>query len=153
MTNKQGSILISEDEVDINNLLSLILQTEDFTVFQAFDGQAALDLFTAHQDEIELIVTDLGLPKLGGVELIEARGDVGGLMLGHEFRHGGRVEFAARHAKLIGELVGRGEDIVRNRDGGFHTSIRPRYDPHRKRSSSGVLRSAAFSSHPAPLSR
>ncbi len=70
MDNRQRGILVSEDEVDINNLLSLILQAEDFTVYQAFDGQAALDLFTKHQGEIDLIVTDLGLPKLGGVELI-----------------------------------------------------------------------------------
>ncbi len=70
MDNRQRGILVSEDEVDINNLLSLILQTENFAVYQAFDGQAALDLFTEHQGEIDLIVTDLGLPKLGGVELI-----------------------------------------------------------------------------------
>jgi DNA-binding response OmpR family regulator len=70
MADKQLSILISEDEVDINSLLALILQAENFNVYQAFDGMAALETFTAHQDEIDLLVTDLGLPKLGGVELI-----------------------------------------------------------------------------------
>jgi DNA-binding response OmpR family regulator len=65
------TILISEDEFDINNLLSIILQSEGFNTLQAFDGQSALETFTAHRDEIDLLVTDLGLPKLGGVELIE----------------------------------------------------------------------------------
>jgi two-component system cell cycle sensor histidine kinase/response regulator CckA len=71
MGKKQPVVLISEDEIDINNLLTVILQAENFTVLQAFDGQAALDTFTTHADEIDLLVTDLGLPKMGGVELIE----------------------------------------------------------------------------------
>ncbi len=70
MADKIPAILISEDEVDINNLLCLILESEQFKVFQAFDGIAALEMFTAHKDEIDLVVTDLGLPRLGGVELI-----------------------------------------------------------------------------------
>ncbi|MEK7249932.1 MAG: response regulator [Bacteroidota bacterium] len=71
MAEKKPTILISEDEADINNLLTLILQSENFHVLQAFDGLSALETFTAHQDEIDLLVTDLGLPKIGGVELIE----------------------------------------------------------------------------------
>ncbi len=70
MADRQLTILISEDEADINGLLALILQAENFNVYQAFDGMAALETFIAHQDEIDLLVTDLGLPKLGGVELI-----------------------------------------------------------------------------------
>ncbi len=71
MAIKKPLVLISEDEVDINNLLTVILQAENFSVLQAFDGQSALETFAAHADEIDLVVTDLGLPKLGGVELIE----------------------------------------------------------------------------------
>lgn len=71
MSDKQQTILIAEDEVDINNLLKLVLQMEDFNVLQAFDGQEAFDTFVAHQHEVDVLVTDLGLPKMGGVELIE----------------------------------------------------------------------------------
>ncbi|MBX2989999.1 MAG: response regulator [Bacteroidetes bacterium] len=71
MEDKQLTILISEDEVDINNLLTLVLQLENFNVLQAFDGLTAYETFLAHKDEIDLVVTDLGLPKMGGVELIE----------------------------------------------------------------------------------
>ncbi|MDL1892302.1 response regulator [Sphingobacteriales bacterium CHB3] len=71
MEDKQLTILISEDEVDINNLLTLVLQLENFTVLQAFDGLTAYETFLAHKDEVDLMVTDLGLPKMGGVELIE----------------------------------------------------------------------------------
>jgi DNA-binding response OmpR family regulator len=71
MAENNPTILISEDEADINNLLTIVLQAENFNVLQAFDGLAALETFTTHVDEIDLLVTDLGLPKLGGVELIE----------------------------------------------------------------------------------
>ena len=71
MAERVPTVLISEDEVDINNLLALILQSENFNVLQAFDGMSALETFTAHQDEVDLLVTDLGLPLLGGIELIK----------------------------------------------------------------------------------
>lgn len=71
MEGERKTILISEDEVDINNLLTLVLQMENFNVLQAFDGLSALEMFARQQDEIDLVVTDLGLPKMGGLELIE----------------------------------------------------------------------------------
>ena len=37
----------------------------------AADGQQALELVREHRQEIGLLVTDLGLPKLGGLELIQ----------------------------------------------------------------------------------
>ena len=71
MTNNRPLVLVSEDEIDINNLLTLVLEAENFSVLQAFDGDDAWQKFSTHADEIDLLVTDLGLPKLGGVELIE----------------------------------------------------------------------------------
>lgn len=64
-------VLIAEDQTEIRELLTIIFQMEGFTVFQGEDGQAALELLEQHQEEILLLVTDLGLPRLGGVELIE----------------------------------------------------------------------------------
>ncbi|MBI4535453.1 MAG: response regulator, partial [Ignavibacteriae bacterium] len=64
-------VLIVEDEKDIRMLLAFMFEGEKFRVFQATDGQSAMDLFTAEMERIDLLVTDLGLPKLGGVELIQ----------------------------------------------------------------------------------
>ena len=66
-----AGILISEDDEEIRKLLSLVFQLELFTVFEAENGAEALSLFQNHPGEIQLIVTDLGLPELGGVELIQ----------------------------------------------------------------------------------
>jgi DNA-binding response OmpR family regulator len=71
---KRQTVLVTEDEDEIRELLSLLFKTEGYTVLQAADGQTALDLIRANKDSIILLVTDLGLPKLGGFELIkEAR--------------------------------------------------------------------------------
>jgi DNA-binding response OmpR family regulator len=69
MESRKG-ILIAEDEHTIRNLLKTLFELDRFTVYQAADGLAALELFKAHADDIALLITDLGLPKLGGVELI-----------------------------------------------------------------------------------
>lgn len=64
-------VLIAEDQAEIRELLAIIFEMEGFTVIQGEDGQAALDLFEQNKDDIILLVTDLGLPRLGGVELIQ----------------------------------------------------------------------------------
>lgn len=71
MAEGQVGILVAEDETDICNLLAMILRAEGFLVFEARDGLEAFEIFKAHADEIALLITDLGLPGLGGVELIE----------------------------------------------------------------------------------
>ncbi len=68
---QKPGVLLAEDQNEIRQLLTILFQMEGFRVFEGEDGQAALDLMTAHKDEIVLLVTDLGLPKLEGVKLIE----------------------------------------------------------------------------------
>lgn len=68
--NSRPTILIVEDDSEIRTLLALVFQIENFTVLQAVDGEEALRLFREHQEKLVLMITDLGLPKLGGVELI-----------------------------------------------------------------------------------
>ncbi len=66
----ERGILIVEDDAEIRILLSEVFRMEKFDVYQASDGEEAFQIFAAHEDKIALMITDLGLPKLGGVELI-----------------------------------------------------------------------------------
>ena len=70
-TSKTG-ILIVEDDLDIRILLAEVFRIDNFQVYQAQDGQEAVRIFQENQDKIAIMVTDLGLPNLGGVELISA---------------------------------------------------------------------------------
>ncbi len=65
-----GAVLIVEDEPELRSLLAMLLEAEELQVFQARDGQSAMDTLREHSDAIGLIITDLGLPLLGGVDLI-----------------------------------------------------------------------------------
>ena len=64
------SVLIVEDEQEVRSLLAMVFEMEGFTVFQANDAEQALELFQTRSGDIDAIITDLGLPGLGGIEMI-----------------------------------------------------------------------------------
>jgi len=67
---RDGSVLIVEDEQELRSLFALLLEMEGFTVYQANDGKQGLEVLKAHAGDIGLLITDLNLPKLAGVDLI-----------------------------------------------------------------------------------
>ena len=60
-----ATILVVEDEVDINNLIRSHLEAEGHTVHQAFDGLAGLAL--VGQTTPDLLILDWMLPRLDGL--------------------------------------------------------------------------------------
>ncbi len=60
-----AAILVVEDEVDLCNLISTKLEAEGYSVFQAFDGPAALRLVEAYRPH--LVILDWMLPGLDGL--------------------------------------------------------------------------------------
>jgi DNA-binding response OmpR family regulator len=61
-------ILIIEDEAMVNYFLETRLRREGFNVEIAFDGQGALQKI--HQNRYDLILTDMMIPNIAGMELI-----------------------------------------------------------------------------------
>ena len=64
-------LLIAEDEDELRILLATVLEAEGFKVFQAEDGLEGIELIKKHIDEIDIVLSDLGLPKLSGLDLIQ----------------------------------------------------------------------------------
>ncbi|WP_300948717.1 response regulator [uncultured Helicobacter sp.] len=64
------TILYVEDDIDTANLTSMVLEDYVGRLFVAKNGQEALDLFKRHK--IDLILTDILMPKMNGIELINA---------------------------------------------------------------------------------
>src|SRR6478672_9402711 len=62
-------ILVVEDEKRIADFLSRGLESAGYAVDHAPDGQTALDL--VHNTEYDLIVLDLGLPDIDGLEVLQ----------------------------------------------------------------------------------
>jgi len=109
----QRGVLIVEDEEELRSLFVLVLEMEDFLLFQAEDGQSALDMLTAHKGEIDVMITDLGMPNIGGVELIT------------------RARSIKPALKIIGTSGLSGRDIEENvRSAGADAFIAKPFSPH-----------------------
>ena len=129
MSNGSARILLVDDEQSIQTLLSYPLRKDGYHVTSAQDGSEALQRFT--EARFDLVILDLMLPKLDGVEvcrrlrsrsqvpiiMLTAKGSetdkVAGLEVGaddyitkpfsmREFRS--RVKAALRRSRMVGEL-------------------------------------------------
>lgn len=67
-------ILLVEDEPAVRALAERVLQRQGYNVVAAHDGQHALELAAAMPGVVDLLVTDVVMPRLGGVELAERLG-------------------------------------------------------------------------------
>jgi two-component system CheB/CheR fusion protein len=64
-------ILLAEDEDAVRRLARNILQKSGYTVLDAPHGRAALSLCQAHDGPIDLLITDVVMPGMGGRELAD----------------------------------------------------------------------------------
>lgn len=62
-------ILVADDEVMIRNLVTILMQTEGYFVLAAADGHEGLELSRKYPGTIELVITDMQMPKLNGADL------------------------------------------------------------------------------------
>lgn len=67
---KSAGILIVEDEAKMRRLLELNLGDDGFAVFSAEDAETGLNLL--RDNPIDLVVTDLKLPGMNGLEFLQA---------------------------------------------------------------------------------
>jgi len=63
-----GTILLAEDEEILRELTVEALEPAGFRVITADDGLRALELFEALATEISIVVLDLNMPRMGGLE-------------------------------------------------------------------------------------
>ena len=64
----KNSVIIIEDDKKINDLICNLLKN-DYVIYQAFDGKEGLSLIFANS--IDVVILDLGLPDMDGMEVIE----------------------------------------------------------------------------------
>ncbi|ATX81083.1 PAS domain S-box-containing protein [Mariprofundus ferrinatatus] len=63
-------ILLVDDEKNILETSKEVLESIGYRVLVASDGSEAVDVFKANKDEVSIVVTDIMMPKLGGVEAV-----------------------------------------------------------------------------------
>ena len=106
------TILFVEDEQSVRELVREYLSARGYSVLEASDGIQALDIAAAHPGAIQLLITDVVMPRLSGRELAgqiaAARRDlkvlyISGYTDDSIFRHGvleGGVEFLQKPFNL-----------------------------------------------------
>ena len=68
----QGRILVVDDEEAVRDVTADLLRELGYDVATAIDGQDAVEYYTRHAAEIDLILVDLVMPRMGGRECFRA---------------------------------------------------------------------------------
>jgi two-component system, cell cycle sensor histidine kinase and response regulator CckA len=66
----QGTFLIVEDEQLMLRLMEKILRNQGYQVLTAADGEEAIRLYRNHKQEIDVVLLDMGLPKMTGWDVL-----------------------------------------------------------------------------------
>jgi two-component system, cell cycle sensor histidine kinase and response regulator CckA len=65
------TILVVEDEVNLRRLARQYLEKQGYTVLEAVDGSAAINISSSYPGPIHLLLTDVIMPGMNGKELAE----------------------------------------------------------------------------------
>ncbi len=65
------SIIVVDDDAAVRRIASRILIEEGFPVLEASDGDEAIQLAEQLGHDVGLVVTDIVMPRLNGIELLE----------------------------------------------------------------------------------
>jgi two-component system, chemotaxis family, chemotaxis protein CheY len=64
------SILIIDDSESIRELVSITLESSGYQVFKGVNGRDGLNFLDGR--EVDLVITDLNMPEIDGIEVIKA---------------------------------------------------------------------------------
>ena len=66
-----GTILLVEDEAPVRMFTARALRNKGYTVIEARSGEMALELLSEARDSIDLVITDVMMPRMDGPTLID----------------------------------------------------------------------------------
>ena len=90
----EGTVLLAEDDRSVRRLVVTELTRRGFTVLEADDGASALEVFLREKDRVDVLVTDVVMPRMNGAALAKAVGDI---------RPGMKILFISGHPERAGE--------------------------------------------------
>jgi len=68
---KNTSVLYCEDDIELRNITAEVLKQFVKELYLADNGLQGLELFKTHQEEIEIIITDINMPEMDGLEMVK----------------------------------------------------------------------------------
>ncbi|MGB2867713.1 MAG: response regulator [Bacteroidota bacterium] len=70
------TILLVEDEEVLLDLLQVLLESEGYHTMTAANGEDAVEIYRKEKEKIAIVLSDMGLPKLGGWEVLRVLRDI-----------------------------------------------------------------------------
>ena len=69
----KGKILIIDDEAEVREVLRLHLESANYNVIEALDGEEAVNMMKSGSNllQVGLIICDIRMPKVNGIEAID----------------------------------------------------------------------------------
>jgi PAS domain S-box-containing protein len=65
------TLLVVEDEKALSELVRHLLETKGYKVHTAQDGNEAIEVYKRYKEEIDIVLTDMGLPGMVGAEVFK----------------------------------------------------------------------------------
>jgi CheY-like chemotaxis protein len=65
------TVLLVEDEPSVRGLAARVLRNQGYEVLEAVNGDEALQIANRHKGKIDLLLTDVVMPQIGGKELYD----------------------------------------------------------------------------------
>lgn len=89
----EGIVLLAEDDRSVRRLVVTELTRRGFTVLEAEDGETALEVFRREKDRVDVLVTDVVMPRMNGADLAKAA---------ERIRPGLKILFISGHPERAG---------------------------------------------------
>lgn len=67
----KGTVLIVEDDLDILSILKVLLHSLSYEVKISNNGKEALNVLKNNGAEVDLVISDVIMPEMGGIELVQ----------------------------------------------------------------------------------
>jgi CheY-like chemotaxis protein len=64
-------LLLVEDDFSTREAMKTLLEDSNYQVLVAADGQEALEIYEQHGEAISMVISDMVMPEMGGVELYQ----------------------------------------------------------------------------------
>ena len=109
-------ILIAEDNVELSDIARNFLLKAGYTVFQAFDGQSALDMAKALSPD--LVLLDIMMPKVDGFEVcqkLRSTMKIPVIVMSAKASEEDKVRMFDLEVSLNGQVVGTGSGSSKKR--------------------------------------
>jgi CheY-like chemotaxis protein len=93
-------VLLADDELVVRSLAQSVLTREGYRVLNAVNGEHALEVSRAYSGPIDLLLTDVKMPKMDGLELS-----------GHIARERPGIKILFMSGKQSGEMIVLGQKM------------------------------------------